>query len=89
VLTARIERINAAGGNAFMEYQVPQAVIQLKQGAGRLIRDETDRGVLMICDPRLVSKPYGRRIWQSLPPMKRTRELAEAVAFFDTEAVAG
>jgi ATP-dependent DNA helicase DinG len=89
VLTARIERINAAGGNAFMEYQVTQAVIQLKQGAGRLIRDETDRGVLMICDPRLVSKPYGRRIWQSLPPMKRTRELAEAVAFFDTEAVAG
>ncbi len=89
VLTARIERINAGGGNAFMDYQVPQAVIQLKQGAGRLIRDETDRGVLMICDPRLVSKPYGRRIWQSLPPMKRTRELAEAAAFFDTETVAG
>ncbi len=89
VLTARIERINAGGGNAFMDYQVPQAVIQLKQGAGRLIRDETDRGVLMICDPRLVSKPYGRRIWQSLPPMRRTRELAEAVAFFDAETVAG
>ena len=89
VLTARIERINAAGGNAFMDYQVPQAVIQLKQGAGRLIRDETDRGVLMICDPRLVSRPYGRRIWQSLPPMKRTRERAEAVAFLEAETVAG
>ncbi|HVK57057.1 MAG TPA: helicase C-terminal domain-containing protein, partial [Burkholderiales bacterium] len=56
--------------------------ITLKQGAGRLIRDEGDRGVLMICDPRLLSRPYGRRIWQSLPPMKRTRELAEAEAFF-------
>jgi ATP-dependent DNA helicase DinG len=47
-----------------------------------LIRDETDRGVLMIGDTRLVDKPYGRRIWQSLPPMRRTRNVAEAVAFF-------
>ena len=47
-----------------------------------MIRDESDRGVLMICDPRLISKPYGKRIWQSLPPMKRTRVEAEAVAFF-------
>ena len=54
----------------------------MKQGAGRLIRDETDRGVLMICDPRLVEKPYGKRIWQSLPPMKRTRHETEAVEFF-------
>jgi len=82
VLAARIEAITQAGGNAFMQYQVPHAAITLKQGAGRLIRDETDRGVLMICDPRLVEKPYGRRIWQSLPPMKRTRHEAEAVAFF-------
>ena len=62
VLAARIEKINRDGGNAFVEYQLPQAVITLKQGAGRLIRDETDRGVLMICDPRLFSKGYGRRI---------------------------
>lgn len=81
VLQARIDRIRAGGGNPFMEYQVPQAVITLKQGAGRLIRDERDTGVLMICDPRLVGKPYGRRIWQSLPPMRRTRVEAEAVAF--------
>jgi ATP-dependent DNA helicase DinG len=81
VLTARIERINAAGGNAFMDYQLPHAVILLKQGAGRLIRDENDRGVLMICDPRLISKPYGRRVWQSLPPMRRTRVLAEVTEF--------
>ena len=82
VLAARIEEIDKRGGNAFMDYQLPRAVISLKQGAGRLIRDETDRGVLMICDPRLLSKPYGRRIWQSLPPMKRTRELVEVEGFF-------
>ena len=82
VLAARIEQINRAGGNAFMQYQVPRAVIALKQGAGRLIRDETDRGVLMICDPRLVSKPYGKRIWRALPPFRRTRSRDDAVAFF-------
>jgi ATP-dependent DNA helicase DinG len=81
VLTARIERINAAGGNAFMDYQLPHAVILLKQGAGRLIRDEADRGVLMICDPRLISKSYGKRVWRSLPPMRRTRDIDDVVAF--------
>jgi ATP-dependent DNA helicase DinG len=64
-------------------------VITLKQGAGRLIRDERDRGVLMICDPRLVEKHYGRRIWQSLPPMKRTREMTDVEAFFALEAALG
>jgi ATP-dependent DNA helicase DinG len=83
VLAARIEKINQEGRNAFMEYQLPHAVITLKQGAGRLIRDETDRGVLMICDPRLLTKQYGKRIWQSLPPMKRTREVAEVEKFFE------
>ncbi|MCG6933990.1 MAG: ATP-dependent DNA helicase [Gallionella sp.] len=82
VLAARIAQIDKQGRNAFMEYQLPRAIITLKQGAGRLIRDESDRGVLMICDPRLISKPYGKRIWQSLPPMKRTRLQEEAVAFF-------
>jgi ATP-dependent DNA helicase DinG len=83
VLAARIEGLRAKGGNPFTELQLPQAVLQLKQGAGRLIRDETDRGVLMLCDPRLVWRPYGRRIMQSLPPMKLTRDLAEVEAFFD------
>ncbi|MGH8678969.1 MAG: ATP-dependent DNA helicase [Burkholderiales bacterium] len=83
VLAARIEKLNSEGRNAFMEYQVPEAVIALKQGAGRLIRDQTDYGVLMICDPRLLSKSYGRRIWQSLPPMRRTRELVEVRALFN------
>jgi ATP-dependent DNA helicase DinG len=82
VLAARIAELNKQGRNAFMEFQLPRAIINLKQGAGRLIRDETDRGVLMICDPRLISKHYGKRIWQSLPPFKRTRDEAEAVAFF-------
>ncbi len=83
VLSARIDKMNAEGKNAFMEYQLPYSVITLKQGAGRLIRDETDRGVLMICDPRLLTKSYGKRIWQSLPPFKRTKELAEVEAFFN------
>jgi ATP-dependent DNA helicase DinG len=74
--------MKSAGRNAFMEYQLPRTVINVKQGAGRLIRDESDRGVLMICDPRLISKPYGKRIWRSLPPMKRSRDVEEALAFF-------
>ena len=82
VLAARIEHLTKQGKNAFMEYQLPRAAISLKQGAGRLIRDETDRGVLMICDPRLITKPYGRRIWQSLPAMRRTRVLDEVTDFF-------
>ncbi len=83
VLSARIEKYTQEGRNAFLEYQLPHAIISLKQGAGRLIRDEHDRGVLMICDPRLVSKPYGKRIWQSLPPMKRTRDLEEVLHFLN------
>ncbi len=82
VLAARIDTLKREGRNAFFEVQLPRAVISMKQGAGRLIRDETDRGVLMVCDPRLVGKSYGRRIWQSLPPMRRTREIAEVEAFF-------
>jgi ATP-dependent DNA helicase DinG len=84
VLAARIEQMKKQGRNAFMEYQLPRAIITLKQGAGRLIRDETDRGVLMICDPRIIGKHYGKRIWQSLPPFRRTRVEAEAVGFFIT-----
>jgi len=81
VLAARIEATRARGGNPFTELQLPQAVLSLKQGAGRLIRDETDRGVLMLCDPRLSAKAYGRQILKSLPPMKITRELAEVRSF--------
>ena len=87
VLAARIAELNKQGRNAFMEYQLPRTVINLKQGAGRLIRDETDRGVLMICDPRLISKHYGKRIWQSLPPFRRTRDKDVAIGFFAADAI--
>ncbi|MEX3982777.1 ATP-dependent DNA helicase [Paraburkholderia sp. EG287A] len=83
VLAARLDALAKKGLSPFAVHQLPQAVITLKQGAGRLIRAETDRGVLMICDTRLVDKPYGRRIWQSLPPFKRTREIEVVQAFFE------
>ena len=86
VLAARMEVLRQEGKNPFFDHQLPHAVISLKQGAGRLIRRESDRGVLMICDTRLVDKPYGRRVWQALPPMKRTRRQDEAVAFLLREA---
>jgi ATP-dependent DNA helicase DinG len=82
VLSARIDRLRAAGRNPFMEYQLPRAVISMKQGSGRLIRDEDDRGVLMICDPRMLGKPYGKSIWRSLPPMRRTRDVVDVESFF-------
>jgi ATP-dependent DNA helicase DinG len=89
VLAARIEQLNREGRSAFFEIQLPEAVITLKQGAGRLIRDEGDRGVLMICDPRLLSRGYSKRILQSLPPMRFTRDAREAVEFFAERAKCG
>jgi ATP-dependent DNA helicase DinG len=85
VLAARLESLERRGGNPFLDYQLPQAAIALKQGAGRLIRDEADRGVLIICDPRLLARPYGRRILASLPPMRLARELEEAIRFFERD----
>jgi len=82
VLSARINAMEKLGKNGFVHHQLPEAIINLKQGAGRLIRDETDRGVLMLCDPRILSKPYGARIWQSMPPFTRTRELKVVEDFF-------
>jgi ATP-dependent DNA helicase DinG len=82
VVAARIEALRARGGNPFLQAQLPQAILALKQGAGRLIRDPQDRGVLMLCDPRLISKAYGRAILESLPPMRRTREASDVEAFF-------
>lgn len=85
VLQARIEALRARGGNPFMEHQLPNAVIALKQGVGRLIRDVNDCGVMMLCDPRVFSKPYGRVFLDSLPPMRRTRRLEDAWAFLAAE----
>jgi ATP-dependent DNA helicase DinG len=84
VLKARLDLMKNEGRNPFMEYQLPQAVIALKQGVGRLIRDSTDKGVMMLCDPRIVGKPYGRVFRDSLPPMKPTRDLAEVTAFLES-----
>lgn len=82
VYEARLEAVRRAGGQPFRDEQLPQAVIALKQGAGRLIRSERDRGVLVLCDPRLGSRGYGRLFLASLPPFPRTRSLAEVQAFF-------
>lgn len=81
LLQARSEDCAMRGKDPFAEVQLPQAVITLKQGVGRLIRDVTDRGVLVICDNRLVTKPYGATFLKSLPPMQRTRDLARASQF--------
>jgi ATP-dependent DNA helicase DinG len=83
ITSARIEAINAAGGNAFGEYQIPLAILALLQGLGRLIRHRTDRGVLAILDPRLRTMGYGRRFLQSMPPAPVTHELASLDMFFD------
>ncbi len=81
LLQARCEDIRRQGGDAFAQIQLPQAVIALKQGVGRLIRDVSDRGVMVICDNRLVNRPYGQTFLKSLPPMKRSRDLAQATDF--------
>ena len=78
---ARIEHLQRSGGNAFRDYQLPEAVLALKQGVGRLIRSETDRGMIVICDPQLLGKSYGRVFRASLPEMPATRERAEATRF--------
>ncbi|HEY9097971.1 MAG TPA: ATP-dependent DNA helicase [Thiobacillus sp.] len=85
VVAARIAQAERNGGKPFMDYQLPHAAISLKQGAGRLIRSETDRGVLMICDTRLADKPYGRLLLNALPAMTRTRKLAVVERFFAVE----
>jgi ATP-dependent DNA helicase DinG len=81
VLKARLAAIEQRGGNPFFEEQVPQAAITLKQGVGRLIRDTQDFGIVMLCDRRVVTKPYGRIILDSLPPMRRTESLSEVTEF--------
>ncbi|MGH8073436.1 MAG: ATP-dependent DNA helicase, partial [Lysobacter sp.] len=88
VFEARLEAIRRGGGNPFRDEQLPQAVIALKQGAGRLIRSETDRGVLVLCDPRLTGKSYGRVFMDSLPPLPKTRRVEDVQAFFAPESLA-
>ncbi|MFD0322049.1 ATP-dependent DNA helicase [Lysobacter gummosus] len=87
VFEARLDAIRRGGGNPFRDEQLPQAVIALKQGAGRLIRSETDRGVLVLCDPRLLSKSYGKTFLDSLPPLPRTRRIEDVADFFSGRPV--
>jgi len=87
VLKARLDAMVKQGRNSFFEYQLPTAVIALRQGIGRLIRDVTDRGVLMVCDPRLLKKSYGQIFLDSVPAMKRTRDIEEVRAFFQDESL--
>lgn len=84
VFAARLEALRRAGRNPFTEYQLPQAIIALKQGAGRLIRDSNDTGVLVVCDPRLTGKGYGRHFLASLPPLRRSRDPDEVCEFLQT-----
>lgn len=84
LLQARIEDCRKSGGNPFAQIQIPQAVISLKQGAGRLIRDETDKGVLVICDNRLITKDYAKTFLASLPNMRKTRTIDTALEFLQT-----
>jgi len=89
VLEARLNLCRSQGGNPFMEYQLPEAAIALKQGAGRLIRTERDWGVLVVGDTRMVEKPYGKLLWRGLPPFARTREPAQALAFIKARQAQG
>jgi ATP-dependent DNA helicase DinG len=88
VLEARLNACRQRGGNPFMEYQLPEAAIALKQGAGRLIRSENDYGVLMVGDTRMVDKPYGKLLWRGLPPFVRTRDPEPAVSFLQRQRLA-
>jgi ATP-dependent DNA helicase DinG len=79
VVRARIEHLESQGASAFRDYQLPEAVLTLKQGVGRLIRSEDDRGVVMICDPRLRGRSYGRVFLSSLPPMAPAKDIESAL----------
>ena len=81
VFEARLNAIRAGGGDPFNDMQVPQAIMTLRQGVGRLIRDTTDKGLLVLCDPRLRSRGYGRRILEALPCMPEVPDLAGAQAW--------
>jgi len=83
VLQARIDALKSRGGNPFSSIQIPSAVIQLKQGIGRLIRDVNDHGVLVLCDPRFLTKPYGKLFLRSLPAIPITQQIEDVGRFFE------
>jgi len=79
---ARLEYIRREGGNGFAQHQLPQAVLAMKQGAGRLLRDQDDYGVIVLCDPRITTKSYGRTFLKALEPMPTTSTLNDVAEFF-------
>jgi ATP-dependent DNA helicase DinG len=83
IVAARTRFIDESGGKSFFDYSVPQAVITLKQGIGRLIRSKTDKGVIALLDPRLKTKGYGRDFLNSLPRCKVTNDLREVTQVFE------
>ena len=83
LVEARVKRLEAGGRNPFADYFVAEAAVSLKQGAGRLIRSETDRGLLVVCDPRLAGMNYGKRLRQALPAMPRLNGETEAMAWLE------
>jgi ATP-dependent DNA helicase DinG len=86
IVKARVEHIRRQGGNPFRDYQLQEAALTLRQGVGRLIRSETDFGVVMIADRRLRTRPYGRTLLAALPPMRRARSLEEVTQFLGRHA---
>lgn len=86
LVEARVQRLEAEGRNAFSDYFLAEAAVSLKQGAGRLIRSETDHGLLVVCDPRLVAMGYGKRLLKALPAMSRLNDEADAMAWLTTLA---
>lgn len=86
LVRARIDHLQASGGNAFRDYQLPEAALALKQGVGRLIRSEDDYGTVVICDPRMMGRGYGKVLLAALPPMAPTREADEALRFIRKHA---
>ncbi|MBX3606344.1 MAG: ATP-dependent DNA helicase [Piscinibacter sp.] len=84
LVEARVRRLEQQGRNAFADYFIAEAAVSLKQGAGRLIRSETDRGLLVVCDPRMAGMNYGRRLREALPPMTRVPDEAAALAWLES-----
>ena len=87
-MKARVEHLQMQGGNAFRDYQLPEAALALKQGVGRLIRSEDDFGAVVICDPRLTARSYGKVFLDALPPMRVTRRADETLRFLRRHAPA-
>ena len=86
LVRARIDHLRATGGNAFRDYQLPEAALALKQGVGRLIRSEEDYGTVVICDPRMMGRGYGKVLLAALPAMTPTRDRDEALRFIRKHA---